>query len=483
MIIQNYGSSINGIISSITQFLAYITLLEAGMGPVVKAALYKPIAQKNKKEIELILKQTEQFFHKVAYIFIGYLFVLCIIFPLLYQENYDFLFIFSLVIIIAISTFFEYFFGMTYSIYLQAEQQNYVLSLFKIVGKLMNTVFLVFLISKHSSIHLVKLVSAFIFLLIPLMQNYYVKKKYNIHLKNVSKEYTIKNKWAGFSQHIAAIIHTNTDIAILTLFSNSLEVSVYSVYMLVINSMRAMITSIPNALSSTFGDMIAKEEYENLNKKFAMVEWLYYTMITILFSSTLLLILPFIKLYTAGITDVNYHRPLFAFIITLAEFMYIQRLPYNSLNLSAGYFKELKTGAWIEAFINVTVSILLVKKLGLVGIALGTLISVFIRTLEHILFATKHILKRKQSTTLKKYLFSYLEILIILLLFHFLPTWNITNYITWIFYALLLTIFISLFVISANRILYKDEYQAACQFLKNIGKDIKNKVWKKKGTI
>ena len=34
IIISNFGSSVNGLISSITQFLAYITLLESGFGPV-----------------------------------------------------------------------------------------------------------------------------------------------------------------------------------------------------------------------------------------------------------------------------------------------------------------------------------------------------------------------------------------------------------------------------------------------------------------
>ena len=47
LIISNYGSKINGLISSITQFLAYIVLLESGVGPVLKVALYKPLAKKN----------------------------------------------------------------------------------------------------------------------------------------------------------------------------------------------------------------------------------------------------------------------------------------------------------------------------------------------------------------------------------------------------------------------------------------------------
>ena len=69
LIIQNFGSDINGLISSITQFLAYITLLESGIGPVIKSVLYKPIAKKDKTTIEKILKSSEKFFKTISKIF------------------------------------------------------------------------------------------------------------------------------------------------------------------------------------------------------------------------------------------------------------------------------------------------------------------------------------------------------------------------------------------------------------------------------
>lgn len=61
LIIKSFGSSVNGLVTSITQFLAYITLLESGFGPVVKSVLYKPIANRDKSEIERILKASEKF--------------------------------------------------------------------------------------------------------------------------------------------------------------------------------------------------------------------------------------------------------------------------------------------------------------------------------------------------------------------------------------------------------------------------------------
>ena len=39
LVISHYGSVTNGILSSITQFLAFFSMMEMGVGAVVKAAL------------------------------------------------------------------------------------------------------------------------------------------------------------------------------------------------------------------------------------------------------------------------------------------------------------------------------------------------------------------------------------------------------------------------------------------------------------
>ena len=62
LIIKYYGSNTNGLVSSITQFLSYIVLLEFGIGPVVKNALFKPLVEKNKKNIEDVLATAKHFF-------------------------------------------------------------------------------------------------------------------------------------------------------------------------------------------------------------------------------------------------------------------------------------------------------------------------------------------------------------------------------------------------------------------------------------
>lgn len=457
LILSNYGSNVNGLVTSITKFLAYISLLELGFGPVVKSVLYKPIAKKNRDEIEKILKASDKFFKRLAYIFIIYIILLCFVLPVITAKEFSIEFTMPLVIIIGISTFAEYFFGMTYKLYLQAEQKTYVISVIQISTLVLNTITTIVLIKMGASIHIVKLVTAMIFVARPIFQNVYVKKKYNINLRNVEDDYKINQKWDGMAQHFAYVIHSNADIVILTLCSTMAEVSVYYVYLLITASIKSILQSFSNGIDATFGDIIARDEIEKLNKSFRAYEILFYTVVTILFSATAILIVPFVKVYTAGIHDANYIRPVFAYIMVISEFIWAIREPYNMLIKVAGHFKQTKMGAWIEAIVNVVISIALVWKYGLVGIAIGTLVAMTIRGIEFMYYTSKHIFKRSLKYNFKYVFIIVIESLVILALNHLLPKIEVISYLSWIKIAIPVTIISIIVVVGINLIAYKNE--------------------------
>ena len=468
LIIKNFGSNVNGLVTSITQFLAYITLLESGFGPVVKSILYKPIANKNKTEIEEILKASEKFFRSISYIFLGYIAVLCVILPMIVSDEFSNLFTLSLVVIISISTFAEYYFGMTYRLYLQAEQKTYIISVIKIGTLILNTIMIVLLIKFGANIQSVKLVSAIIFVFRPILQNIYVKKKYNLNLKEAKSGYKIKQKWDGLAQHIAAVVHGNTDIVVLTFFSSTIEVSVYSVYLLVVQGIRSLINSFMNGVDASFGDMIAKGEKENLNRSFKTYEGFYFTISTIICIATLFLILPFVSVYTKGITDADYIRPVFSYLIVLAEFMWVIRLPYSSITLAAGHFKETRNGAILEALINIIISIILVWKYGIVGVAIGTLVAMFIRTIEFMYHTSKYILDRSVLYTFKRLLVIAVEVIIVAIIVKLIPSINVTNYLEWAGQAIIVTAISAIVVIAINCVVYKENIKNVVGIARNV---------------
>lgn len=469
-IIDSFGSDTNGLVSSITQFLAYITLLESGFGPVIKATLYRPIARKDSKTICSILKTSEKFFRTIALVFLGYIVILCIVYPQIVTTNFEWSFTASLIAIIGISTFAEYFFGMTYTLFLQAKQTKYIISTIKIVTYILSTASVVVLAKTGASIHIIKLISGTIFVIRPLILNLYVKKKFKININEGSNNYSLDKKWDGLAQHLAYVIHTKTDITLLTIFTTLSEVSVYSIYSLVVNGIKAIISIISGSIDATFGDIIAKNEKKNLNIKYSMFESLYNTISTIAFTSTIVLITPFISVYMKGVSDADYIRPLFGILLVISEYIWAIRQPYNVIVLAAGHFRETKKGAWLECITNIVVSILLVGKLGIVGVAIGTIVAMTIRTIELIYHANKYILERPMRNSAKKILIIIVETSIAIIVSQLMPFKENTNYLNWGINAIMVGLATTAITLGLNLIFLKEDLKNAKHLFKVIFK-------------
>ena len=470
IIISNFGSSVNGLIASITQFLSYIVLLESGFGPVVKAILYKPIAQKDNKTIARILKSSEKFFRIIAYIFLAYIAILCVLYPMIVSKDFGYTYTISLIVIIAISTFAEYFFGMVYRLFLQADQKTYVISIIQIATYIISMIVIVILAKFDVSVQVIKLSAGLIFILRPLIQNYYVKKKYNINLKNVEGKYNIKQKWDGLAQHIAAVIHGKTDITLLTIFCSLAEVSVYSVYYLVVKGIKSLFQAFSGGFDASFGDMIAKNEINNLNIKFDIYEVLYYTICTIVYSCTIILIVPFVMVYTKNVTDADYIRYLFGALLVISEYAWSIRLPYSSLVLAAGHFKETRIGAWVETFTNVIISLALISKYGLVGAAIGTILAMTISTIEFVYHANKYILKRNILMSIKKITLVIIQTVIIVFVSKYIPYLENVSYFKFIINGFITLAYSSIIVLLMNYIFYGDRFKEIFKTIKRIMK-------------
>ena len=482
VIIGTYGSSVNGLVSSITQFLGYIALLESGFGPVVKSVLYKPIAKNDLSTIKRILKSSERFFRKIAFIFAIYVVVLCFVYPFLVKD-FDFLYTFSLILIISISIFAEYYFGMTYKLFLQAKQNVYVISIIQLITYIISIVIILLLAYISVPIHVIKLCSGLVFIFRPILQNLYVKRKYNIYLGDISDDYEIKQKWDGLSQHIAYTIHTNTDVAVLTLFSKLSEVSVYSVYLLVVNGIKQFIQVFTSGVDALFGEMIAKKEKDNFKRKFNLYESVYYTIVSIVFTCTIILIAPFISVYTKGNNDVNYVRPLFGMLLAVGEYVWALRLPYSTLISTTGRFKETRVGAWVEAISNIVLSVILVIKYGIVGVAIGTIVSLSIRTIELVYHANKYILNSSMWSSFYKLFVVIVETFVACIIFNHFIIFNYSSYLSWVRNAFIVLVFVSILFIVMNFMFYGKNYLKVLKGIKkfvfkknNFGSKIKRKM-------
>src|SRR5699024_3600948 len=136
-----------------------------------------------------------------------------------------------------------------------------------------------------------------------------------------------------------------------------------------------------------------KQELENLRKFFGWVEWTLHTGTVFVFGVTSVLIVPFVKVYTQGISDINYIQPLFGMLLVAANAGHCLRLPYNMMILAGGHYKQTQSNYIIAAAINIIVSVLAVRKWGLVGVAVGTVIAMFYQTVWMALYDSRNLIQ------------------------------------------------------------------------------------------
>lgn len=435
LILESFGSDVNGLVNSITQFLGVITLLDLGVGAVVQSALYKPLADNNTNMISKIYVSANKFFRRLAEILLVYVVLLMIFYPMLVNKSFGHMYTALLIAAICISSFAQYYFGIVNSLLLNADQRGYIQYVAQIITLILNTFACYIIIKLGASIQIVKLTTSLIFLLRPLFLVFYVKKHYSIDPKITYTDEPIKQKWNGMAQHFASYVLNGTDNIVLTMFSTLGNVSIYSVYNVVIIGVKNALLSVTNGFQSLIGEMLAKKETMKLNAFFGFVEWFLHTGTTLVFGCTGVLIVDFVRVYTYGINDADYIQPLFAVLITIANAGHCLRLPYNILILAAGHYKQTQSNYIIAMILNIVVSIATVKMWGLVGVAIGTLIAMAYQTVWMAKYDSKNIICWPFKNFLKQCGIDAITVIIASLATFKIPMLSV-SYVSWFLLAI-----------------------------------------------
>lgn len=455
LILQYYGSDVNGVVSSVTQFLSIVSLCECGVGAVVQSALYKPLSSNNVSEMSKIYISSSRFFRNVIYILIVYIIVLIGVFPYINNGSFDFRFTATLILSIAIGTLAQYYVGITYQLILNAAQLVYIQMIVRTLGIVINVIVCVLLIISGSSIQLIKLISSLVFLVQPLFYVIIVKNKYKIDKKIQYTDEPIKQKWNGMAQHIATVVFENTSVLILTVMSTFENVSIYGVYHLVTNGLKLFFTSLTNGMKSYLGDLFARKEIDLLNQTFNKFEWLMHTCSTLIFTVAGVLIVPFVKVYTLGINDAEYIQPIFALCMCAATAIYTIRIPYNYMIQSAGHFKQTQSSAIIEAILNIFISVVFVRFFGLIGVGISAVVAMIYRTTYFMLYLSRHILHRGISKAIKNILVDIFSCTIMITSTIWITLTNIT-YFSWFVMAIKVFAICAAEVLLINIVFYKE---------------------------
>gem|GEM_PF-66294 len=424
LILTRFGSDYNGAIASVTQFIGYIAVFTAGVSAVTQAALYKPLADGDVLKISGITRATEIFMRKTALIFAICLLGFAVLYPFLVAYEFEWYFTFSLVLILGFGTFFQNFFGSTSHMLISANQREYVTLIARASTTILSTTAAIALIFAGSDIRIALLAGALITSANPLFLYFHAHRRYKLIRPIAPDTSAIKQRFNAFAQETAGFICNYSAVIIITIFAGVTEVSVFVVYYMVIRTVGAIVSNLTTRnLAALLGNMLAKTQHDEVRSTIRLYEFLTSATAAIFCACTALLIVPFVSVYTNGVYDANYLRPIFAYVACGALFFYLLRLPYQELVQAAGHFKQTRNGAIAESCVYVISSTALVSWLGIVGVELCKLCTTLMRSVELAVYCSRHIIKRSVWTAARNLLLSLLNVLAIIAVAQLLPIW------------------------------------------------------------
>lgn len=466
ILISTFGSVLYGITSSVNQFLSCVSLLEGGVGRVGRAEMYRPLAQEDDYGVSRVYHAMKRFFTGVGIICIAYILILSLAYyDIAAITGYSRKYIFALVWILGITTLSKYLGGLTNQCLLVADQKQYISNGVIAVSTLMGVALALVFVYTGADLLYVKLIISLAYAARPIAYGLYVKKHYR--MPKVGKDYSpLEQKWSGMGQNIAFFLHTNTDIVLLTLFADLRLVAVYSVYTLVLSNIRLITITFSSGMEGALGEVYSSGDQTLLRRTYERYQFVMFFVVFVLFGTTAVLILPFVKLYTQHVTDVNYIQPVFGAVFMLAEASECMMYPCCTLAVSANRIRETRWAYYGEVIINLTISVLLIRWNPLLGLVLGTFVAVTVKNLVFAVYAAVNILKVNVLVLVKPMVLIYGAVLAASGIGWML--WSaerIHNYFQWIAWGVAVVICMAMAAAAASLVFYNRETRA---YLKNV---------------
>lgn len=466
LLIVSYGSEMNGLLSSINQIYTYLALLEAGIGTATLQALYRTIAKNDKDATNGVMAATHYFYKRTGCFYLIGVIVLALVYPFVVSSEIPIWIVVTVILFNGLSGVINYFFQGKFRILLHAEGKSYLLSNLSTCTYILSNVAKIALIYAGYNVAVVQF-AYFLVNLFPLAYiSVYIKRNYKWLDLSVKPDFaSISQKNAVLIHQISGLVFNNTDVILLTFFASLKTVSVYTLFAGFYNTVKSILFSFLDGLKFAMGQMFHKDfkQYIKLHDVFE----LYYMALTFAAYTVLqIFMLPFIRVYTAGITDINYVDPYLPILFTTVFLLQAARGPSGLAIDYAEHFKQTRWRAILEMAINLSVTIVGILWIGIYGALAGTIAALMYRTNDMIIYANKKILKRSPWITYRRWLLFCAVFLVFVFLSSLLPL-QFHSYLELFIYALPSAIIILVVYLFTASIAEIDTYKNMLNFVRS----------------
>lgn len=371
---SNLGTEIYALNQLFSQFFAYLLLAEAGFASASLVSLYKPISDGNIDEINRKLSGIRYIFRIIGIIMIVLGVIFSFFIPSFIKDNsINNTYIQITFILYLISNSLNYFY-YTYRVLYDAKQKKYISNLIYQIGSIVKYIveIIVLLLGFKFEILLISCILCNLLTNI-FMKRYALEKNKELKFTKNKDISMLKNTKDLIVHKISGIISNNIDIVLISKFLGLSSVAIYSAYNYILNELTKLTSKIGISLYSIIGIKhfgTAKKEEEKEN--FIVFNSFIYYIASVICATLVFSYTNFIRIFYGNeLTASCYLTYIFIFLI----FFQIIRTPLNSYINGCGLFKETKICTIVEGIINLILSLITIKKFGMGGIIISTIIS------------------------------------------------------------------------------------------------------------
>lgn len=368
---------LNGLFSNVISMLG---IVELGMGSAIIYNMYKPIAENDHEKIKSLMQFYKKSYRIITLIIsiIGIMIIPFIKYIVDIESITVDINVYLVYILFLLETICSYILSYKRSM-LYADQKEYITNIIHMgYTVLVNTMQLTFLYFTHDY-YLYLIIKVMMRLVENIVISSYVNRRYSYLLDNKVTKLDSKTEKdifqkirALFFHKIGTFIVSGTDNIIISKYLGLVTVGLYSNYYMIINAVQTVINHIIQATRAGVGNLLVTEsktkQFDIFNKIRFVNFWISC------FSSICIFVImdSFITIWI-GYKFVLPTKVLLVLVINF--FIVSSRSTYGAFKEAAGIFYEDRFVPIIESILNIVLSIIFVKKFGLMGVFMGTIAS------------------------------------------------------------------------------------------------------------
>ncbi len=374
LFIDFYGSGLNGLQLTIAQVITFLNICELAYSLAFRQLLFKPLAENNREEVLRIYNGAVRIFRRTGMVVLAAGLLIAFVFPFFAESPLDYWLTVGTFVMLMLPYGISYFL-MGPNFVIMADQKEYKISIFIQSISILRMFLMVLIIRMKMSFFWILVIEGLNILIANFTARRIALREYP-WLKDAA-QYEPDSAFGGKAkyaiiQRLSELATTQTDNIVISAFMGYSMTSVFGSYSYLTDNIskitQTMVQSPMNSFGNLFNDERA-DKYEVFTEFFN-----FATYVSTIVAVCIFIAMPqFIHIWLNK-PEYEVTVPIcLAFALNI--FYMTMRQPVIIARDANGLYVNAKNNAYLLAASKVVLSVLLIQKLGLLGVILATLLT------------------------------------------------------------------------------------------------------------